>query len=300
MPSLEVCSVRKRYPGFELHPTSFSVQAGEVFAVLGLNGAGKSTLLRTIAGTVLPDAGEVRINGVRRRPGTVDPSLSVVLDGGRSLYWKMSVEENIDYFGALKGAPGRSRRARRDAVLARAGLGGKARSLVGTLSRGMQQRLVLAIAVMCDPRVLLLDEPTLGVDLVHERLIAESIETLRDHGCAIVLTSHQLDFIERLASRALVLDAGHSLGSRSIGELQQVLGGSVLEVELEHDPGADTLARLEAMGVSVRARSLRADASRTCLYSVFEAVRPAPIVSCSVGRASLRDVMESMAHREAA
>jgi ABC-2 type transport system ATP-binding protein len=299
MPSLEVAGVHKRYPGFELQPTSFEVSGGEVFAVLGLNGAGKSTLLRTIAGTVLPDAGDVRINGVRRRPGAASPELSVVLDGGRSLYWKMSVQENVDYFGALKGAPARNRRARRDEVLERAGLTDKTRSLVGTLSRGMQQRLVLAIAVMCDPSVLLLDEPTLGVDLVHEKLILQSIEALRDRGCAIVLTSHQLDFIERLATRALVLDGGRPRGPQAISELQRVLCRRMLEVELEDAPCADLVARLQSLGVMVEARSLRADASTTSLYTVLETLRPAPIVSCTVGRTSLRDAMETMT-REAA
>ncbi|MFP7722616.1 ABC transporter ATP-binding protein [Lysobacter sp. A3-1-A15] len=300
MSSLEVTGVTKRYPGFELHPTSFCVEPGEIFAVLGLNGAGKSTLLRTIAGTVLPDAGEVRVNGMVRKPGRVDPTLSVVLDGGRSLYWKMSVGENIDYFGALKGASAKARGTRRNEVLVRAGLVDKASSLVGTLSRGMQQRLVLAIAVMCEPRVLLLDEPTLGVDLVHERQILQSIETLRERGCAIVLTSHQLDFVERLARRALVLADGRPGESQTIGQLQDVLCRRVLEVELEQAPADGTVERLRAMGVSVVERSLRADATSTCLYSVLEAVRPAPIISCTVGRASLRDAMEQLAHKEAA
>ena len=300
MPSLEVSGVSKRYPGFQLQPVSFSVEAGEVFAVLGLNGAGKSTLLRTIAGTVLPDAGTVGICGRNRRPGRADPRLSVVLDGGRSLYWKMSVAENIDYFGALKGASARSRRARRDEVLLRAGLADKGDSLVGTLSRGMQQRLVLAIAVMCEPRVLLLDEPTLGVDLVHERLILQAIETLRDRGCAVVLTSHQLDFIERLATRALVLEGGRSKEPQALGELRDLMGELVLEVELEHTPSGALIAQLCAMGVSVDGRSLRADASTTSLYSVLDAVRPAAIVSCTVGRASLRNAMEHMAQKEAA
>ncbi|MGS1079556.1 ABC transporter ATP-binding protein [Pseudoxanthomonas beigongshangi] len=300
MAPLEVSGISKRYAGFELRPTSFAVGAGEVFAVLGLNGAGKSTLLRTIAGTVLPDAGEIRLNGVRRRPGGIDPTLSVVLDGGRSLYWKMSVRENIDYFGALKGGRPQARRSRRDEVLDRAGLAEKAGCLVGTLSRGMQQRLVLAISVMCDPRVLLLDEPTLGVDLVHERVILQSIETLRDRGCAIVLTSHQLDFVERLAQHALLIDGGLPGKPQAIGAIRQALGRRTLEVELEEEPSAGTIARLQELGVSVQSRSLRADATSTCLYSVLEAVRPASIVSCNVGRASLRDVMESMTERRVA
>lgn len=300
MAALEVVGVAKRYGGFSLAPTSFEVQAGEVFAVLGLNGAGKSTLLRTIAGTVLPDSGEVRINGNARRPGVADPSLSVVLDGGRSLYWKMTVRENIDYFGALKGVRASARRARRLEALERSGLVEKADCLVGTLSRGMQQRLVLAIAVMCDPRVLLLDEPTLGVDLVHERGIFHAIETLRDRGCAVVLTSHQLDFIERLASRALVLDGGMPRAPQSVDAIRDALGRRTLEVELEEAPCVETTARLAALGVAVEGRRLRADAAMTSLYTVLEAVRPAPIVSCNVGRASLRDVMEQLGQREVA
>ncbi|NYF35932.1 ABC transporter ATP-binding protein [Stenotrophomonas sp. JAI102] len=300
MPALEVEAVHKRYAGFALQPTSFKVDPGEVFAVLGLNGAGKSTLLRTIAGTVLPDGGHIRVNGTQRRPGVPDPSLSVVLDGGRSLYWKMSVRENIDYFGALKGALRRSRRARRDEVLERAGLTEKGDSLVGTLSRGMQQRLVLAIAVMCDPRVLLLDEPTLGVDLVHEKVILQSIEMLRDRGCAIVLTSHQLEFVQRLASRALLIDNGRPGSPQSIDSIRAELGRKILEVVLEEVPADSVVERLHALGASVHAFSVRADATVTSLYSVLETLQPAPIVSCNFGHASLREVMESLSSRRVA
>jgi len=300
MHPLEVHGACKRFPGFELGPVSFSVEAGEVFAVLGLNGAGKSTLLKIIAGTLLPDAGEVRLNGVRRSHSAPDPSLSVVLDGGRSLYWKMSVRENIDYFGALKGVGRRVHRARREEVLERAGLVEKRDRLVGTLSRGMQQRLVLAISVMCDPRVLLLDEPTLGVDLVHERVIGQEIEALRRQGCAIVLTSHQLDFVERLASRALLIDEGEAGPPRAIDAIRGAMGRRILEIELDDELPEDTAGRLRGMGVSVRERSLRADAGATCVYSVMDTLRPASIASCSVGQASLRDVMENIMERRAA
>ncbi len=299
MPSLEIVGVKKRYPGFELQPTWFSVEPGEVFAVLGLNGAGKSTLLRMIAGTVLPDAGYVAIDGVRRRPGAPNPALSVVLDGGRSLYWKMSVTENIDYFGALKGARMSTRRARRSEVVERAGLTDKAHNLVGTLSRGMQQRLVLAIAVMCEPRVLLLDEPTIGVDLVHEKLILQAIEALRDRGCAVVLTSHQLDVVERLCLRAIVIDRGQPSAPQAISELQRVLCRRMVEVELEADPSMDLAARLRALGATVEMRSIRVEAETTSVYRLLDAVRPASISSCSIGRTSLRAAMEQLSSEAA-
>jgi ABC-2 type transport system ATP-binding protein len=301
MQPLEVRGVGKRYPrgGFELHAMDFSVAAGEVFAVLGLNGAGKSTLLRMIAGTVSPDRGEVLVGGRRVGRGPT-PRLSVVLDGGRSLYWKMTVAENIDYFAALKGAPWRGRGERRRAALAASGLDAKADALVGTLSRGMQQRLVLAIALGNAPAVLLLDEPTLGVDFVHEAMIADAVRALRAQGCAIVLTSHQLDFVEALANRALFLEGGRAVEQRSLPELREAMSQQVIELTLACDPDAGTLSRLHALGAQVTARQVRAAAHAGDVYQLLDALRPIPIESCELGRADLRGVMEHYVREKAA
>lgn len=302
MRPLEVRGVAKRYPGgsFSLGPVTFGVCAGQVLTVLGLNGAGKSTLLRMIAGSIRPDAGEILVQGAAR-PRRDGSALGVVLDGGRSLYWKMTVAENIDYIGALKGAAFGTMARRRRQVLADSGLEEKASCLVGTLSRGMQQRLVLAISLINEPAVLLLDEPTLGVDFVHEEQIAGAIRALQAHGCAIVLTSHQLDFVERLADEALLLEVGKVVEQRPMAELCRTRSVRVLEVELGALPDAATCAKLHALGADVDDRQVRVRSGGDGdLYALLDALRPTPIVSCGISGNDLRSMMHRHLEERAA
>lgn len=302
MRPLEVRNVAKRYPGggFALGPVTFGVAAGQVLTVLGLNGAGKSTLLRIIAGSVRADTGEVLVGGRSRGNGPRD-GLGVVLDGGRSLYWKMTVAENIDYIAALKGAPFRAMARRRRQVLADSGLEDKAGTLVGELSRGMQQRLVLAISLIDEPRVLLLDEPTLGVDFVHEDQIADAIQALQSRGCAIVLTSHQLDFVDRLADEALFLETGKAVEQRPMADLRRMRTSRVYEVELGACPDAITCERLRALGADIEDRQVRVPRSEDGdFYSLLDVLRPTPIVSCTIHGTDLRSVMQHYLREKAA
>src|SRR5690606_4752159 len=153
--------------------------------------------------------------------------------------------------------------------------------------RGMQQRLVLAIALGAVPAVLLLDEPTLGVDFVHEAMIADAVRALRAQGCAIVLTSHQLDFVESLANQALFLEGGRAVEQRTLVELRQAMSTQVLELTLAQDPDAGTVSRLHALGAEVSARQVRAPAQAGDVYHILDAVRPIPIACCELGRADL-------------
>jgi ABC-2 type transport system ATP-binding protein len=169
--ALEVDSLRKTFRyGNKLveavRSVSLSLASGEVLAFLGANGAGKTTTIKMIAGLIRPDAGQVRIAGVDPHSNSQAlQMLGAVLKGNRNLYWRLTPEENLEYFGVLKGLSCREARRRGRVLLERFGLLSKCHTTVQTLSRGMQQKLAIAVALIHQPQLLLLDEPTLGLDV---------------------------------------------------------------------------------------------------------------------------------------
>jgi ABC-2 type transport system ATP-binding protein len=175
---------------------------GEVFALLGPNGAGKTTTVRLLTGLIAPSAGNAWLDGIdvsadpheiRRRVG--------LLTETPSLYERLSAEENLDFFGRLHGLPAGVRARRIDELLALFELEHRRRDRVGAFSKGMKQKLAIARALLHDPKVLFLDEPTSGLDPEAAHIVREAMATLRREGRTIVLASHNLDEVERLADR---------------------------------------------------------------------------------------------------
>ncbi|HEY8348145.1 MAG TPA: ABC transporter ATP-binding protein [Symbiobacteriaceae bacterium] len=187
---------------------TFRVEAGEVLGLLGPNGAGKSTTLRMLTGYLAPTAGTIRIAGrdLWQRP---EESRALIgsLPDRPPLYREMTVRQYLTFAAALRGVPARLRRDRVEAVLRQLGLQGVAGRLVGNLSRGYQQRVSLAQAIVHDPPVLVLDEPTVGLDPVQ---IAEVRDLIRELGRnrTVILSSHILPEVEQLCTRVLVMDRG--------------------------------------------------------------------------------------------
>ncbi len=173
---------------------SLRVPAGSIYCLHGPDGAGKTTLLRCLAGVLRPDAGDVRLAGVdpRREPDRARTVLGY-LPQQFSLYPDLSVQENLDFFARLHGLSGEAWRERREELLAFAGLGEFRRRPAGDLSGGMRQKLALCCAVMHRPPVLLLDEPSLGVDPVSRHELWEVLRALRDGGGAVLLSTPYQD-----------------------------------------------------------------------------------------------------------
>ena len=196
--------VEKRYPHRPdpvLGPLSLTLSQGEVLGVRGSNGAGKSTLLAIMAGVLRPDGGECRL-----APEAVGKVAYVPQE--LSLYHTLTVLENLRFWGLACGLPLGAIRARSRWLLERLDLTGKEKLPVSACSGGMQRRLHLATALMVTPRVLLLDEPTVGADARSVDLILSMVEHLRDMGCAVALISHQPGELERVCSRVLTLRDG--------------------------------------------------------------------------------------------
>jgi len=231
---LDVTNLRKTYGQLvAVEDVSFVLRRGELIGLLGPNGAGKTTTVAIIAGLLRPDAGVVRIDGEplngdadprKRRIGLVPQDLA--------LYDELSAEANLQFFGALFGLSGRSAEAAIDAAMSLVGLSERLRDRVGTYSGGMKRRLNLAAGLLHDPDILLLDEPTVGVDPQSRNAIFENLEELKRRGKALLYTTHYMEEAERLADRIVIIDHGRVIANDSMAALraaQSATGGGSLE-----------------------------------------------------------------------
>lgn len=212
---------------------SLQVPRGSVFTLLGPNGAGKSTTIKMIAGLILPTSGRILFLDNKGMPLKKRPRIGAVLEGTRNIYWRLSPLENLRYFGELKGIPlpEISRQSRK--LLEEFGLSERANASAQTLSRGMQQKVALAVALMGDPEILLLDEPTLGLDVESSLSIRKKLRQLAEReGKCIVLTTHQMDLAASVSDRIGIIYEGKLVAEDSITNLTHYFRRSDFELEI--------------------------------------------------------------------
>ena len=217
-----------------LQGLSLELRPGELLALLGPNGAGKTTLIRSIAGRVALDGGEVELFG-RRLDGANDRSALGVVPQEIALYPLLTARENLHTFGRLNGLTGAALRERVDWALEWTALADRAKEPVKRFSGGMKRRLNIACAVVHEPRVLLLDEPTVGVDPQSRERIYEMLARLRDGGASLLLTTHQLEEAEARCDRIVIVDHGRVIAEGSLASLVESTVGSHLQVALRLD-----------------------------------------------------------------
>jgi ABC-2 type transport system ATP-binding protein len=186
------------------------IQRGEIFGLLGPNGAGKSTTIRMLCTLLEPTSGTATVNGfdVVKQANEVRRSLGTVLAGERSIYWKLSGRENLEYFAALYHIPSAIAKKRVDELIERMELKDRANELVEKYSTGMRQRIAIAKALLARPPILLLDEPTLGLDPQAARNLRELIASLKEEGHTILLTTHYMEEADLLSDRIGIIDTG--------------------------------------------------------------------------------------------
>jgi ABC-2 type transport system ATP-binding protein len=223
----------RRFDSFEaVRGLSLEISAGETFGLLGPNGAGKTTTLSMLSTLLAPTRGDVLVFGasvvgdpaeVRRRVGLAPQQVS--------LYPTLSGRENLEFFARLHGIAPAVRRERVDRLLDLVGLAPRRDDLVRTYSGGMQRRLNLACSLIHEPRLLLLDEPTAGVDPQSRENLFEAVQRIASEGTTIIYTTHYIEEAERLCDRIAILDEGRIVAMGTLHELLALVGiGEVIEI----------------------------------------------------------------------
>jgi ABC-2 type transport system ATP-binding protein len=318
---LSVEGLVKTYPGTRKTPpveavrgVSFEVAPGEFFGLLGPNGAGKSTTLGCITTLVRPTAGRVAVDGIDviRQPTKAKRRIAVVPQT-RNLDRDLTVREVLTFHAAYFGLPKAERESRADRLLAEMQLTEKAGVKPLTLSGGLQQRLLIARALMHDPRVLLLDEPTIGLDPQARRRLWDVLQGLHRQGLTVIMTTHYMEEADRLCQRVAIIDHGKILTLDTPSALKQALpGGQVLDLwvrasqpvapRLQSLPGVSRLEKVDRNGDDEGFERLRlfVDPSDGLLDRVLRAVREggADLRHVSLTAPSLEDVYIHLTGKE--
>jgi len=233
MPAIEVRNLLKKFGSIvAVNGISLEIEYGEIFALLGPNGAGKTTTISILATLLKPTSGEAKINGydVVKEAAKVRQSIGIVFQDP-SLDDRLTARENLDIHGRLYHMSREERQRRIEEVLEMVELLDRADSIVKTFSGGMRRRLEIARGLMHKPKVLFLDEPTLGLDPQTRRHIWEYVEKLRDEGVTVLLTTHYMEEADYLADRIAIIDAGKIVAEGSPSELKDSVGGDIIKIK---------------------------------------------------------------------
>jgi daunorubicin resistance ABC transporter ATP-binding subunit len=232
-PAIEMLDLCKTFGTLQaVDHLSLEVERGEIFGLLGPNGSGKTTTINMLSGLSIPSSGEVRVMGyeVRRHAREVRQILGAVPQE-TALYEELSAWTNMEFHADLFGIPRKEKKQRITTMLALVQLLDRKDSTVRTLSGGMKRRLALGRALLHDPQLLYLDEPTLGVDIQARRAIWDYILSLRDQGQTVLITTNYLDEAQTLCERLAIIDHGKLVALDTPEHLKQTCGGSVVEIE---------------------------------------------------------------------
>ncbi len=247
-PMVDLRHVSKRFgTTTAVDDVSFEIFGGEIFGLLGPNGAGKTTTIRMILDIFKPDSGTIAVFGglladaAKRRIG--------YLPEERGLYKNVSVIDCLTYLAVLKGLDRADARRRALAYLERVGLAGVGKQKVKELSKGMQQKVQLGVALLHDPELLIVDEPFYGLDPVNTRLVKEMLRDSRDRGAAIVMSTHQMDRVEELCQRMCMFDRGKLVLYGPVAEVRRRWAPNAVVIrgagDFAHVPGVERVEQVD-------------------------------------------------------
>jgi ABC-2 type transport system ATP-binding protein len=232
-PAIEIINLSKHFKNFKaVDSLSLTVQQGEIFGLLGPNGSGKTTTINMISGLSQPSSGEVKVLGydVHHNPRAVRQILGSVPQE-TALYEELTAWTNMDFHAELFNIPRKEKKERITRILELVQLLDRKDSRVGTFSGGMKRRLALGRALLHEPQLIYLDEPTLGVDVQARRAIWDYILALRDQGKTVLITTNYLEEAQALCDRLAIIDHGKLIAVDTPSHLKQSYGGSVIELE---------------------------------------------------------------------
>lgn len=291
--------VKKHGDRVAVDRVSFCVQEGEIFGLLGPNGAGKTTTISILATLLLPDGGQATIGGydLVRETSQIKPLIGFVPQE-LALYPTLSAWDNLAFFSRIYGLRGTALKERIAAVLDLVGLRDRAGDAVRTFSGGMKRRLNIAASLIHRPRVLFLDEPTVGVDPQSRNFIFEHIERLKAEGMTIIYTTHYMEEAERLCDRVAIMDEGRILALDTTKELIGLLGGGVIYLGLAADaveallPSIRALPHVQTISTQDGRLKLETGEARAALLELIELcnTRNVPILSLEVLEPNLESV----------
>jgi ABC-2 type transport system ATP-binding protein len=268
---------------------SFDVSPGETFAFLGSNGSGKTTTIRTLLGIFEPTAGTLLVKG-RKYDSTLSGMLGY-LPEERGLYKKESVISTMVYFGELRNMSRVAARKWSEAYLDRIGLGDKVNLRVEQLSGGEQQKIQLGVTIMNDPELMILDEPTKGFDPVNRRLLMDLVEEHSRRGATVVLVTHQMEEVERLCDRVLLLKDGKRRLYGTVDDIRDSYGSELIEVEFKgHLPQRSLKYHINQSGKRTAELSVREGAKSQAVLAELVEAKDLEITKFEIRRSSLDDI----------
>jgi len=245
---INIMNLEKRFGDTEaVRGVSFTVEQGEFFGLLGPNGAGKTTTVGMLCGLIEPTSGSIAVGGMemRRQPGAVKKRLGFVPQD-LAFYPTLTARDNLAFFGRLYGLWGGRLNRRIDAVLKLVQLAERADEAVKVFSNGMKRRLNIAIGLLHEPAVLVLDEPTVGVDAQSRNAILENLDALSHSGMTVIYTTHYMEEAQRLCRRVAIMDRGLLIALDTPSALIRRLGEGLVRMRLANAPDHAVIAELQA------------------------------------------------------
>lgn len=248
-PIIRLNGVSKEYKNFRQRVMAvdniyLDIQRGEVLGILGPNGAGKTSIIKMICGLLIPDKGDIEINNysVLKERKKALKKIGVVLEGNRNIHWRLTCNENLEYFGNLKGIYGKVLKERKHLLLSFFNLSEKRNVLGKDLSLGMQKKLSIAIALITDPEILLLDEIFAGLDVHSISLLKEKIKNLsKEREKTILFSTHQMDVAQEILDRAAIINQGKLVARNKVEELMDNLTNECYKFTINGKLNSDQL-----------------------------------------------------------
>jgi len=303
--SKKYTSLFKKRDVLAVDGVSLEVGKAEILGFLGPNGAGKTTTIKLTCGLLKPTKGSIYIDGleVEKNRRKVLPKLGAVLEGTRNSHWPLTIKENLTYFGNLKNLRGRTLRRNIEHILELFDLQEKADVPVKMLSQGMKQKLAIALALISDPLLLLLDEPTSNLDVKSSRLIKEKVRELAtEEGKAVIITTHNMEVAQEICERVAIINKGKIVALDRVENLIHLFSEQRYEFKVQNNFGWEELQKLAFV------KEVQYQSNETCntltltfedtagLYDVMDILRSKKVIIKSINnkKASLEDIFLSL------
>ncbi|MFO7992180.1 MAG: ABC transporter ATP-binding protein [Thermoplasmata archaeon] len=260
MHALEVIDLVKEYPSWKsenvraVNSVTFSVDGGDIVGLLGPNGAGKTTIIKCICDLINPTSGMIKVFEQDIRGKRVALDVAAVLEGNRNIYWRLTAEENLEFFAGLQGLSPRSMGNKISTFLNKFGLEGKKDTPARKLSRGMQQKLALGCALIRETPFLLLDEPTLGLDVETSIELRKYIKELANiEGKTVLLSSHDMNVVEEVCERVVIINEGNVVADDKIDNLKEFFNIQTYEIGVTGPIGrSELMDEFESVKIKIR------------------------------------------------